>query len=296
MNQILRPLIPQSHGETVDCISYRLGMPHLNAQGVSENWLLKELGDRHWLLLAHMAGHGVPEFRDELGNPVYAAFCAISIEGAQLDLAQENDLLTVTSSVVRLSRTQIASRHVLAIGSRPLGTVEMISTFVRRMGDGNHSVARYAVGGLPVQTETGIGASLAANAAAHRNGRLKSYQGFDLEHETAIVRYSFAPVPSLDFNGAGFLYFASFQAFVDRAEWAFAMESGIQDQITRATTTNRTLFFTANLNPKEEIEIAVMAMPMTQRGTLSHHCRMYNKATRELIAEVFTVKAIKTAP
>ena len=45
-----------------------LGMPHLSANGLSEGWLLKELGHRHWFLLAEAAGMAVPDFRTASEN------------------------------------------------------------------------------------------------------------------------------------------------------------------------------------------------------------------------------------
>ena len=48
-----------------------LGMPHLCMTGLSETWLLKECGHRHWLLLAEAAGLAAPDFRDPAGDPIF---------------------------------------------------------------------------------------------------------------------------------------------------------------------------------------------------------------------------------
>ena len=47
-----------------------LGMPHLCLGGLSETWLIKECGHRHWLLLAQATGRAVPNFCDAAGDPV----------------------------------------------------------------------------------------------------------------------------------------------------------------------------------------------------------------------------------
>ena len=52
------PAVPALSDVTV------LGMPHLCLGGLSETWLLRECGHRHWFLLAQATGRTVPNFRD----------------------------------------------------------------------------------------------------------------------------------------------------------------------------------------------------------------------------------------
>src|SRR5258708_8561702 len=59
-----------------------LGMPHLCLGGISETWLLRECGHRHWFLLAQAAGRAVPDFRHDQGDPGYAAFIAVTVRAA----------------------------------------------------------------------------------------------------------------------------------------------------------------------------------------------------------------------
>ena len=58
----------------------RLGMMHLSPNGLSEQWLLRHLGDRHWDLIAAAVGQEGIAFRDADGAQVYAAFCATSLD------------------------------------------------------------------------------------------------------------------------------------------------------------------------------------------------------------------------
>jgi probable biosynthetic protein (TIGR04099 family) len=69
---------------TTSLKKYRAGMPQLALNGLSENWLLKECGHRHWEALAVDAGHAVPEFIDDAGNKAYAAFTAVRLRDASL--------------------------------------------------------------------------------------------------------------------------------------------------------------------------------------------------------------------
>jgi probable biosynthetic protein (TIGR04098 family) len=43
-------------------------MPQLAYTGLSENWLIKECGHRHWEALAGDAGRSAPDFVDEDGS------------------------------------------------------------------------------------------------------------------------------------------------------------------------------------------------------------------------------------
>src|SRR5271156_6808020 len=109
------PAVPAVSDVTV------LGMPHLCLGGLSETWLLKECGHRHWLLLAQAARRAVPDFCDAAGDPVYAAFVAVTVRDARLDAAREHAELGFDSHLTRISRTRFMSVHRLAGRGRPGG-------------------------------------------------------------------------------------------------------------------------------------------------------------------------------
>ncbi|MDQ0511193.1 Pnap_2097 family protein [Ancylobacter amanitiformis] len=279
----------------------RLGMPQLALGGLSEGWLLKDLGHRHWMMLAAMAGRAVPDFRDIDGAPVYAAFSALAIHDARFAALGENDTLAIRSSIARLSRTQCASRHVLSRAGEPMGTVELVSTFVRRgSGGGNHQVARVALEGFPPPAAPSAGTcadSLAGRAAALRARRLDRHFGFDLrpyverdaeagEAGEAGPYIEVDPCPAQDFNGAGFLYFASFVSFIDRAEWHFDGR-----QAPRAATLRREVFFHANVDPGERVRVRWLGQRRGD-GRLAHHCRLERMSDGARLAEAFTLRAV----
>src|SRR3984893_18149461 len=98
-----------------------LGMPHLCLGGISETWLLKECGHRHWFLLAGAAGLATPDFRDPAGDPIYAAFLSVSVRDAAFETVREHDRLVFASALTRISRTRFMSVHRLAVSGRPIG-------------------------------------------------------------------------------------------------------------------------------------------------------------------------------
>src|SRR5271154_7099613 len=98
-----------------------LGMPHLSLGGLSETWLLRECGHRHWFGLARAAGRAVPDFRDAVGDPVYAAFVAVTVRDARFDAVGEHDELEFETRLTRVSRTRFMSVHRLRLRGRPIG-------------------------------------------------------------------------------------------------------------------------------------------------------------------------------
>ena len=262
-------VLPQPEGSVL------LGMPQLSGVGLSECWLLKELGHRHWMALAKAAGMDAPDFRDDMGQPVYAAFCAIRIEGARFDLAKENGRLAIVTSLSRVSRTQVLSRHALVIDGTPAGTVELVSAFVKRTGSSNHSIARVSIGGLtPVDPS---GSDLPGLAASFRSRRISRHFGFDIAGvgEEGPV-YGFDPCPAQDFNGAGFLYFASFLGFVDRAEWQHSrsLEDPIQE---------REAYYYGNVDAGEGLRVVLAASRPSHRWW-----QVLSDRADKLLADVFT--------
>lgn len=260
-----------------------LGMPQLCLSGLSEGWLLKELGHRHWMLLARLAGQDCPRFVDERGAPVYAAFCAVSIRDADFAAARENQKLVISSMIARVSRSQTLSRHVLTLAGRPIGAIEMVSVFVRRLRAGNHGVARFEPPGfshLPLLTGEN---HLAARAARQR--------GLAPDHRPALAPTRFFPCPSQDFNGAGFLYFSSFVAFVDRAEWAFSRSVAESSALAGATTRQRDIFFAGNLDPGESLSVDIKDW-RREEGAFAHHCELRRDRDGVAMAQVFTTRAI----
>ncbi|WP_343054533.1 Pnap_2097 family protein, partial [Pararobbsia alpina] len=88
-------------------------MPQLAYTGLSENWLLKECGHRHWEALAGDTGRRAPDFVDDHASKSYAAFTAIRLTGATLDAIDENDDFELGTGLCRTGPARHFSRHRL---------------------------------------------------------------------------------------------------------------------------------------------------------------------------------------
>jgi len=291
MNNLLRPievkhLLGRSLSGAVMPDEVTLGMPHLCMTGLSETWLLKECGHRHWSMLAAAAGLAAPDFRDAAGNPIYPAFLSVSIRDAAFDLAREHVRLRFISRLARISRTQFMSVHRLAVSGRCIGEMTMTSAFVRRVQkDRNHAMARIEAPALR-QIEIDPDAAVrAAEIAAMRSSRWHAHLGFERSRACVIDRFVADPCPSQDFNGVDFLYFASYQAFIDRAEW-----DHFRPQAPFLTTRQRDISHRGNIDPGERVVLTLLQF-VQEAECLSHWYRLERESDGASIGEAFTVRS-----
>ncbi len=234
-----------------------MGMPHLTPFGLSESWLLKELGHRHWLLVARAANMEDADFRDREGREVYAAISALSMNGVKLLRIKANSVLTISSSVRRISRTQCWSRHDLEANGTPAGSVEMISTFVVRAREGdNHSIARVSIDGLPEIDQRGF----PQVADALRSKTAAVHFGFHLDQTEVRARKTFEPDVVRDFNGAGLLYFSNFPAIADGI---IRQELGFYP--AQLESFDRDVFYAGNLNAGDIVDVELVSAKLAGR-------------------------------
>ncbi len=264
----------------IETSRYLLGMPHLCPNGLSENWLWKELGHRHWGLIADAIGKTAIGFGTEAQQPIYAAFRRLALRSGCLNVVQENDTLDIGSTLTHLSATRVESHHIVAHRDRLVADVEMTSVFVRRQTSGlNRSIVRVQVDAT--KRFSSVGDRAAAPPGRHGDGRCADGAKLgEIDVGTLVVE----PCPQLDFNGAGLLYFSSFIAAVDRAEWHLVGK----EKPLRATT-ERSAVFHSNIDIGDDLSIRILAAP----GEAAYQHRSLISATSDgrLVAEIITQKA-----
>ncbi|QBY55810.1 Pnap_2097 family protein [Cupriavidus oxalaticus] len=264
------------------------GMPQLAYTGLSENWLLKTCGDLHWRQLAAGCGLAVPDFRDGEGNPVYAAFTAVRVRDAALERIGEHGTFTLDSAGLPAGGVKRLSQHAVAsLDGTRCATVTMLSTFIRRTRErDNRSVVRampsVATGWNNAAT-TSEAAALSQLARRFRSGDWGTHLGLRQQQDGVNHVVDFLPCPYNDFNGADLMYFASFQAMVDRAEWQW------RSHAEPPTLAARDLFFHGNVNVGEALELTFAALREDESG-LAHWCEVRRAADGEKIADIVTRK------
>lgn len=225
---------------------WHLGMPQLDACGLSETWLQKTCGDRHWQALAQLCDRAPQAWTDGAGRRVYAAFCYLRLSEARLARPTEGQWLSVHSTTQMTGRAQALSHHRLALGREAIGRLDLLSVFVGRAdGVSNRSVQRVDL----CATDAAESAE-----AARLKARVKAMRAEALAREVPAGApvMGLMPCPRSDYNGAGLLYFASFTALADRALWQWGRLSA-HDQIV-----DRECVFLGNLDIGESLCVALV--------------------------------------
>lgn len=221
----------------------RLGMPHLGLSGLSENWLLRECGDRHWQAVCEIVG--VPSHRlcNRAGHRLYSSFIATEISGDPLGAFGENDTLSFAIRITRLSPYRFfSSQHVVCASEARQCTVNMMTLFVRKETfEDNHNLTREAV---PLSCAPDFRIAEPADAFTAERLQLAHRHLKDAPPACLPSEYIYDICPLTDFNAARFLYFAGYQAILDRAEWYLLRRPGLEF----SSTVHRQTYYFANVN------------------------------------------------
>lgn len=264
---------------------YIAGMPQLSYAGLSENWLLKECGHRHWLGLAELNNQELPEFFDLSGNKAYAAFTALKIKSKSLEGIDENQSFSIRSEVARVGPARYLGEHTVTSRSFQCAHVTMLSTFVfRREFKNNQSVTRASFKAEPTEfngDREGLDEWLAFAKMA-RSGNWVEHMGIKRYYTGKKHALTYTPCPHSDFNGANFLYFASFQNYIDKAEWEWFRDDELW------ALDSRELYYYGNINVGDSLTITLGSVEIST-DTLMHWCEVVNNQNVK-IADVFTIK------
>jgi len=288
-------VVGKSEVDVIVTEDFVIGMPQLALGGLSENWLLKECGNQHWIALAKCLGLPTPDFINQQGQKMYAAFLVVKITKAAFGQVYENNLLTIKTGLQRVTSSRSYSHHEIHVKGQCIAHVELLSSFVNRTEEGNNqSVAR---------GEVFKGEWFACEAATlmmkeHKAGRAVTDNVSD-EPST----YKYQPCPYSDFNGADFLYFAQFQAVMDRAERHIQMTSNNTQMNRRLWQTfERTICYYGNINLDDSLTVSLQDLRFTSASNMktevnkelndeiAHIGRLHRRSDNSLIANIHTRK------
>lgn len=251
--------------------TYLLSMPQLSLVGLSEHWLLKQCGHHHWMALAEVMGLSFPEFKDESGTKIYPAFLCVSSESLALNELKENDVITLETELFVISKTRTYSRTRISMADSIMGEVSLLSSFVCRQEEGNNqSVAR-----ANLAKDLKISVTNESDYILSAFHMARSYSNTSAEP----LVFKYIPCPYTDFNGADFLYFATFQAIADRSEKNI-LEQGLW------STTSRTISYFGNVNLGDRIFVASMASDVREGKFARYRLVMQRQSDMKNIAIV----------
>jgi probable biosynthetic protein (TIGR04098 family) len=241
----------------------RLGMPHLDVGGLSENWLFRHAGELHWEEISRRLGVASDEIRAEQDERLYPTVVALRARyEAPLAAVGENDVL---DAFVQVEPCGGACAHgiVAAQVRERRFHVELLTTFaLRHSGSAALRMAlpaaRLSARWRPVAVEP----ELVRRAKAARRGTPLADEFWGATANPAALsplgQVSYEPSPYSDYNGAGLLYFASYATIADTAERQLVRRLGLDrpgfggpqaspDWALATSPTARDVFFYGNL-------------------------------------------------
>ena len=277
-----------------------LGMPQLGPYGLSENWLLRHLGDGHWGIICEALGRHSRDMVDKDGSRLYASFARVCWTSTlPLSKYRESDGLTGWVEMVRcgdgvfLSTVNLSGTAGGAISAR-LGSI-----FTRREGTSNDRLLASA----PVIfdncaiPDVEVTPRFIEEHRLLRAGKSTLHRFMNLDFDTGAdageaVNYQINGYQ--DFNGANLLYFASYPTIADicasRTRYV-AEQFGFSEFVTGSAPIGRDIFYFGNANLGDWIT-CTFALNNAPLVGLATRVDLFRTRTGTCIGKQFVVREI----
>ena len=285
--------------EAVNTRRYQINMPQMALSALSENWLLKEIGDFHWNVLCHGLGVDSSRIQDELGNRLYATFVRIRLQCSQhLQHFRENENLHLHTRMTRygngmyfsdLTAQGDAGKHIRA---------ELMTTFSYRDAENNKSLKK----GQPYGVENTIEAhgALPQFGQEYRLLRKGERQSVELLGESfamtddSIFEHGYTINPYLDLNGVNLLYFAAYPTINDDCEAQYFNQhhaDRIRDHWAKeAYTLARDIYYLNNCDLNDSIWYRLHEATFLPGRRVRIHSTLVRESDGQPLARIFTIK------
>lgn len=292
-----------------------VGMPQMAYRGMSENWLFRHAGARHWDALCDSMGVESNALVDADGRRVYSSFVAIQAGFSEpLVGVRENDRFRETVDLSRFGQSIFSSVYSLAGASADL-TLEMTTKFVARAKEGSNQLVQTTIRAASPSTApeldgppvvTGRHRALRGDALPARwefDGRFLPLKAEDRVLELnadPVATAIYEPTPYLDYNGAGLLYFASYPTIADTLERRMVRDGGFSpvagEWAQCSGTVAREVYYYGNLDLGETVQAGMHAFRTVEGrdGAVALiHVRLCCKEDGRRIADIFTAKSVR---
>lgn len=270
-------------------------MPQMANSGLSENWLLKEMGDIHWQLLSRGMEQKTSEFTDAQGNRLYAAFIRVNYAVSPLDQFTENDVLQMKGEIKRFGDFSYLSAIKGKSGDKHLKANMMTSFSARKAGD-NKQIAKCAsmnqrVNHIEMLRDTPEFYNQHRLLKKNMLTEVES-NGYKFLLCGAVLAATVHTInPHYEINGVGLLYFAAYPIIADECTTEFMKKNlGIKNYDACYHTTHRDIFYFANCNSDETIRVELNTLEHLEGDRVKYATSLFRESDNKLMARVFTVK------
>ena len=287
--------------EDVNFRRYQINMPQMALKALSENWLLKEMGDFHWNVLCNGLGVDSSKIQDEFGNRLYATFVRIRlIASDHLKAFKENEYLSMEPEMSRYGNSMYFSNLNIAGDNGKKITANLMTTFSYRNKEDNKSLKK----GQPYDVTNTIEnqSEYPAFGQGYRFLRKQELEKVELLGTTfsvnndIVFETKYEINPYLDLNGVNLLYFAAYPTINDVCEARFFNEyhSGrIQEHWAKeAYTIARDIYYLSNCDLRDSIRYRVHEVEFLGENRVKIQSTLMRESDGNLLARIFTIKEL----
>jgi len=274
--------------------SQEIKMPQMANSALSENWLLKEMGDLHWELLSRGLEQKSSGFTDNLGNRLYAAFVRINYSLSPLNAFKEHDIISLGAAIKRFGNYAYYSSVNGACNDKFIKANLMTSFSCRKTND-NSQIAKSA----PEEKinnieELEIAPDFYTEHRLIKKGLINEIQTGEYNFkitDNVLESICHSINPHFEINGVGLLYFASYPLISDECCSEFFRNTMEMTDYNKAYhTIYRDTFYFANCNADDQIIVKLNSIEMLEGNQLQMATSLYRQSDNKLMAKIFTVK------
>lgn len=281
--------------------NYLVNMPQMAAGGLSENWLFKEVGDLHWMMICKALGSPSHAILDSRGNRLYATFVRLRLELTEpLSWFVENEELSLSNQLSRYGKSMFFSE---CEGKTPTKGIRasMMSTFaLRESAEDNRSLLR-GEPKIPDDSDVTALTQRPPFAEQYRDMRRGALREVQMGGETfifggrSVFEMDYTINPYTDFNGVNLLYFAAYPLIHDFCERAYIRDSHRKlktaDWSSEVSTLARDVFYYGNCRIDDTIVYRIHALEWLPKGRFKISSSLSRKSDGAVLAELATLKA-----
>lgn len=272
---------------------HEIRMPQMSNSALSENWLLKELGDIHWELLSKGFETKSSEFKDEAGNRLYATFVRINYSLSPLNHFLENQMINLSGTIKGFG----SNTHYSSIqGQCHVNKVEanLLTNFSIREQKDNSLISK----GNPLENvnhieRLSISPEFFDVYRLLKKNLIDELRVFDLVFkvtENAIESIEYLINPYYDINGVGLLYFASYPIITDKCLSEYFKNSVDPIEFSEYQTVYRDIFYFSNCNKNDKIIFHLNSVEFINSNKIKLTSSLYRQSDNKIMAKIFTIK------
>jgi probable biosynthetic protein (TIGR04098 family) len=263
-------------------------MPQMANSALSENWLLKYIGDTHWELISKGFNKKSTDFQDEIGNRLYATFIRINYKISPLNLFYENEIIDFNSSIKAYGNNSFIS-EINGICSNKEISATLMTTFSIRENENNNKISKCQPNVLTNKIIKLSNTPVFINEyRLLKKGLIDEISTcFGNFHITDNVLFSceYEINPFYDINGVGLLYFAAYPIIADKCFLKYRAKS-IDFQ-----TIYRDIFYFANCNLTEKIIYKLNSI-VESETQIKALMTLFRASDNQMLATILTVKQL----